>query len=499
MVEALPPASTTIKPKINTAKFMGASHAAGNALAKQVYINTHRISFLKNVIDSSSLRSNINTVDSSSENRRVPLSETLVETNRILVEIHNQLATDYANRLGNEKAQTKKLKLTSDRKRRGDTEAKVESNIFSGIVSRAFNKVTSPIKGVFGRLLQFFGWIGAGFLANKGLQWLGKNPETISNFFNAITKNWRLITGLVIGGIIGKVVFDLVFLYQTVRGIMGALGIRRIIPSRTASVGSIPGSSASVTRRGIRTTSPWWMRNTSSLSRSNASYSRFISGRANIGDRLRLLRRGQIGVSGLFNQGMKGGVLQGQAGRIKFPVGKFKLPKALGGLKGSNILGLIGIGFDIYGRKQAGQTNFQTAAGVGGGLAGAKLGALAGAKIGVFLGPKGIAAGGIIGGLLGYFGGSSLMDQMTGANKSPTNVDKISNLVWDKKKPLELMGGGKIEKGPGGALQVLPPIKKSSAMNAPFKTGGNSIPRIGAVDISNEYVDVVRFQLGIFG
>ena len=62
---------------------------------------------------------------------------------------------------------------------------------------------------------------------------------------------------------------------------------------------------------------PWWKKDTSSLARSNQSYSRFVQGQANIGDRARLLRRGQIGPTGMFTKGgfNQQGQLRGQSFR----------------------------------------------------------------------------------------------------------------------------------------------------------------------------------------
>ena len=46
----MPEASTTIRPKVNTSKFMGASFAAGSALEERVGTNERKITLLKNII-----------------------------------------------------------------------------------------------------------------------------------------------------------------------------------------------------------------------------------------------------------------------------------------------------------------------------------------------------------------------------------------------------------------------------------------------------------------
>ena len=156
------------------------------------------------------------------------IDETLLETNRILVEIQNQLAIDFANRITKETEEIKKIRRTSDRKRRIDAEDKTESKNIQSTIGKTFDKVVSPIKGVFGRVLGFFGWIGAGFLANKGINWLTKNTEKVGKFFDVVANNWQLITGVVVGGLLVNVARKLAFAYRVVRSIFGIRGLRGV-------------------------------------------------------------------------------------------------------------------------------------------------------------------------------------------------------------------------------------------------------------------------------
>jgi murein DD-endopeptidase MepM/ murein hydrolase activator NlpD len=81
---------------------------------------------------------------------------------------------------------------------------------------------------------------------------------------------------------------------------------------------------------------------------------------------------------------------------------------------GGRALGVAGVGLDVYGRYQEGESAGQIATGVGGGLAGAALGAKGGAAAGAAIGAvfggvgavPGAAIGGFIGGIGGYFAGS---------------------------------------------------------------------------------------------
>jgi hypothetical protein len=93
-----------------------------------------------------------------------------------------------------------------------------------------------------------------------------------------------------------------------------------------------------------------------------------------------------------------------------------KMGKGIGG----KMLGIAGAGFDAYSRIKSGQSVGQTAAGVGGGMAGAYALGSAGASLGLLTGPFAAAVSpilGLAGGIVGYFGGSSIADALTGANE----------------------------------------------------------------------------------
>ena len=112
--------NTTIKPTISAAKFMGASHAAGNALSKQVQINTRSISSIKSVLDSETLKvSNLESKVGSHE-------KALEETNSILTDIGNALALDFANRITEGKEEVKGIQSQKSKKKFGRAESKVE-------------------------------------------------------------------------------------------------------------------------------------------------------------------------------------------------------------------------------------------------------------------------------------------------------------------------------------------------------------------------------------
>ena len=86
------------------------------------------------------------------------LATTLTETNKILAEIQNQLAIDFANRIA-EKKQTLKLSRKTGRKKKlGEKEEFVERGTKLQKSANAFGKkVLAPIKSIFDKLRFLFG------------------------------------------------------------------------------------------------------------------------------------------------------------------------------------------------------------------------------------------------------------------------------------------------------------------------------------------------------
>jgi murein DD-endopeptidase MepM/ murein hydrolase activator NlpD len=107
---------------------------------------------------------------------------------------------------------------------------------------------------------------------------------------------------------------------------------------------------------------PWWQNNTKSLSRSNESYSRFISKEANIGDKARLVRRGLITPrQALTKGGSEALSTASQGGRVAKAFGKF----------GSSIIPGVGAvvgAADATLRAQAGDVTGSAIAGTAAGL-----------------------------------------------------------------------------------------------------------------------------------
>ena len=252
-------------------------------------------------------------------------SQSLVETNRILVEIQKQLAIDFSSRIAEEKEYIKKLRAEKSKKSFEEKEQRIEkSGKIGSFLKTSFDKVISPVKGVFDKIKEFFSLVLSGILLNSFFQWINQpgNKEKFLGFVDFVSKAFIPI----VVGIIGYKVF------RTIRTIYKVAKLFSRVAGRL--FGFKPGAAPP------RTPGPTIASglSTRALGARNASYDRFIAGKSNFGDRLRLMRRGMIGPKQLFT---KGGA-DALRGTVRSPVaqnaGKGILSK-LGAKGGGKLLG----------------------------------------------------------------------------------------------------------------------------------------------------------------
>jgi hypothetical protein len=127
---------------------------------------------------------------------------TLEETNRILVEIQNQLAIDFATRIAERKESILGIKKRTEKDKAKKKEASLESlNKFNQKVSGIFDKVTAPAKNIFQKLMDFFGLIVSGIVINTAFTWLSdkNNQKKLSETLSFVGKYWKEIAGVLIG------------------------------------------------------------------------------------------------------------------------------------------------------------------------------------------------------------------------------------------------------------------------------------------------------------
>lgn len=119
------------------------------------------------------------------------ISESLVETNRILVEIQKQLAFDFATRIAEEKEAIKKIKSAESKRKFIEKEESVEqTKKIGGVLGGVIGKVTAPIQNVFEKIKEFFSLILTGIVLNTAFKWLQdeNNRKLLDGVFNWIGK-----------------------------------------------------------------------------------------------------------------------------------------------------------------------------------------------------------------------------------------------------------------------------------------------------------------------
>lgn len=101
------------------------------------------------------------------------ISQSLVETNAILVEIQKQLAYDFAMRIAEEKEAIKKIKTAESKRKFAEKEKSVEeTKKIGGALGGVIGKITAPIQNVFDKIKEFFSLILTGIVLNTAFKWL---------------------------------------------------------------------------------------------------------------------------------------------------------------------------------------------------------------------------------------------------------------------------------------------------------------------------------------
>ena len=149
------------------------------------------------------------------------IGETLVETNRILVEIQKQLSLDFAYRVVQEQNDIKRAKADANAAKRFRAERKAEGILGKGgsFLGGLGSKIVAPVSNVWTRLLDFFTLIGTGLVATKGLKWLSENQEFITKTFKFLEDHWvKIAAGLAIVAAI-SLLGKFVFLFKILKGL----------------------------------------------------------------------------------------------------------------------------------------------------------------------------------------------------------------------------------------------------------------------------------------
>ena len=142
------------------------------------------------------------------------LSKSLIETNKILVGIQQQLALQSSNEQKEQKTEVQQEKREKSKKRLKAEESALEKTA-KGIgraVTKTVKKIISPVGNIFDKILEFITLLGAGIAVNAAFAWFQdpKNQEKLTKFFNILKENWQLLAKIlgVVGGaiLLGKII-----------------------------------------------------------------------------------------------------------------------------------------------------------------------------------------------------------------------------------------------------------------------------------------------------
>ena len=165
-------------------------------------------------------------------------SETLSETNRILVEIQKQLSLDFAMRIAEEKEIVKKIKATESKKRFSEKEASVEGlKRGGGAIKTIFDKlITTPAKNILDKIKEFFSLILTGIVYNAAFKWLQdkNNRKLLDQIFDWIGKAFIPAVIAIVGYKVFKWIRRLVLLGRWLWKLPGRLSqaIKNILPPK---------------------------------------------------------------------------------------------------------------------------------------------------------------------------------------------------------------------------------------------------------------------------
>lgn len=192
-------------PKLNKTNI--SSPLKGEGISSAAQLRKSRFSFLKKPsLNPAGLKKEVEEKKESTSSIKV-VADSLIETNRILVEIQNQLAIDFATRIAEDKKQVSKIRSAKSKKRFAEKEAAIETAMgIAKTVGNQVNKILAPAKSIFDKIKEFFLTIFTGLLANAALDWLSdeNNRKKFLGVLKFLLDHWKWIVGaLVVGKFLG--------------------------------------------------------------------------------------------------------------------------------------------------------------------------------------------------------------------------------------------------------------------------------------------------------
>ena len=232
-------------PKLNISNIKSPLSGGGTELGKVGQGGTSKIGTLAKIVKKNRIK--INSIEKSQEvqdekitkikdiiktkqqniGKKLPgssdsIEKSLAETNKILVQIQKELMKSSSLRSGEGKSSEDRKKREQSRAKLNKEESQLEqsSRRIQKSVSEKSNEALAPVKGIFGRIMDFIGTLALGIAANAIFEWL-KNPENmekVKGWFSWIKDNW----GWAVAAVGAIAILPLV---GAIAGIIGPLGM----------------------------------------------------------------------------------------------------------------------------------------------------------------------------------------------------------------------------------------------------------------------------------
>jgi hypothetical protein len=179
--------------------------------------NSEKITRIKNILQSQ--KSKIGEKIPGSD--KDTIEKTLIETNKILVQIQQELMRSSALRAKEEKEKVDKQKrgVSRAKLRKEELDLEKSSRKIKKSIGEKSEDAVEPVKGIFDRIMDFVKTISLGIAGNAIFEWLKnkENIEKVKGWFSWIKDNWKWMAA-VVGAI------ALIPVVTTIAGILGPLG-----------------------------------------------------------------------------------------------------------------------------------------------------------------------------------------------------------------------------------------------------------------------------------
>jgi hypothetical protein len=190
----------TTRIKVNTIeKILPEHQEVIGSTAKKTFTNAQKITSIKNILKNQKSKIGEKLPGSNKDN----FNKTLIETNKILVEIQKQLASDFAMQVAEQKGDEQKEKKERSREKLKAEESALEKGRkrIGAALANTTKKVLSPFKGIFDQIKEFVLTVGAGIAVNAAFKWLSneENRKKMEDAFSFIKNNWKWIAGVTAG------------------------------------------------------------------------------------------------------------------------------------------------------------------------------------------------------------------------------------------------------------------------------------------------------------